>query len=81
MSNSKVIAHVYIVRHGETQENRDKIIQGQLDTSLNSLGRKQARLVGDALKEIPFDAAYSSDLKRAVSVSELVRDLRYGLIG
>lgn len=63
-----LLARVYLVRHGETNENRDHIIQGQQDTLLNSLGLKQAELVGNALRSIPFDVAYSSDLSRAVSV-------------
>jgi len=63
-----LLARVYLVRHGETDENRKHIIQGQLDTLLSSLGLKQAKLVGNALRSIPFDMACSSDLSRAVSV-------------
>lgn len=64
-----VKARVYFVRHGETQSNRDGIIQGQLDTELNEEGREQAVLVANALGGIPFDYAFTSDLKRALSVS------------
>ena len=63
---------IYIVRHGETAENKQKIIQGQLDTPLNSEGEKQADLVGKALRDIPFDICYSSDLKRAVNTAERI---------
>ena len=63
---------IYIVRHGETEENTQKIIQGQLDTQLNSEGEKQADLVGKALHDIPFDVCYSSDLRRAVSTAERI---------
>lgn len=63
------IAHVYIVRHGETAENRQGIIQGHLDTQLNAIGEEQATLVADALKLVPFDIAYSSDLSRAAKAS------------
>lgn len=59
---------VYIVRHGETQENRDGIIQGQQDTSLNVIGLEQARMVGEALKDATLGVAFSSDLSRAVKV-------------
>ena len=59
---------VYIVRHGETQENKDGIIQGQRDTSLNAVGLEQARLVGEALKGAKLGVAFSSDLSRAVKV-------------
>ena len=56
---------VYIIRHGETEENLKIIMQGHLDTQLNETGKEQARLVADALREVAFDKAYSSDLSRA----------------
>ncbi|KAL1762132.1 histidine phosphatase superfamily [Schizophyllum commune] len=62
---------VYIVRHGETEENLKMIMQGHLDTQLNETGKEQAKLVADALREVAFDKAYSSDLSRA---RELVED-------
>ncbi|KAJ7217027.1 phosphoglycerate mutase-like protein [Mycena pura] len=63
---------VYLVRHGETQENRDGVFQGQLDTELNETGVRQARLVADALRSVHFDAAYSSDLRRALKTAEII---------
>ncbi|KAH9966824.1 histidine phosphatase superfamily [Russula dissimulans] len=63
---------IYIVRHGETEENKQKIIQGQLDTALNFEGERQADLVAKALKDIPFDACYSSDLRRAVDTAKRI---------
>ncbi|KAG6889829.1 hypothetical protein C0995_014306 [Termitomyces sp. Mi166 len=67
-----ILARVYIVRHGETQENRDGIIQGQLDTALNDVGLEQARIVGEKLRSVPFDIAFSSDLSRAVKTAETI---------
>ncbi|KAG6865919.1 hypothetical protein C0991_010420 [Blastosporella zonata] len=67
-----VLARVYVVRHGETQENRDGVIQGQLDTSLNEVGLKQARIVGEKLRSIPFEIAFSSDLQRASKTAEAI---------
>ena len=58
----------YIIRHGETNENRLGIIQGQMDTKLNDTGRHQAHLVGQAVKHINFHQAYTSDLERARKV-------------
>jgi probable phosphoglycerate mutase len=63
---------VYIVRHAETEENKQKIIQGQLDTILNSEGERQADLVAKALKDVPFDVAYSSNLKRATDTAKRI---------
>ena len=63
---------VYILRHGQTEENKQKIIQGQLDTALNSEGERQADLVAKALKDIPFDVCYSSDLQRATDTAKRI---------
>lgn len=64
-----VAARIYIVRHGETEANRQRIIQGQLDTKLNEAGIEQAKMTASALEKVPFEAAYTSDLSRAVQVS------------
>jgi bisphosphoglycerate-dependent phosphoglycerate mutase len=60
---------VYCVRHGQTAENLRGIIQGQLDTLLDETGIEQAAAVARALKDITFNAGWSSDLARAVDVS------------
>ena len=63
-----VIANVYVVRHGETEENKLGIIQGQLDTDLNSAGLTQVQRASEGFKATPFEMAYTSDLTRAVKV-------------
>jgi hypothetical protein len=55
---------VYLVRHGETKENRNGIIQGQMETQLNETGKVQGRQVAEALKTEEFDLAISSDAQR-----------------
>ena len=65
-------AVVLIVRHGETDENKQRIIQGQLNTVLNAVGLDQAQRVAGALRANPFDVAFSSDLNRAVKVERHV---------
>lgn len=72
LSKKRVVARVYLVRHGETQANRDGIIQGQQDTQLNALGEEQARIVGEVLKEEEFGFAFSSDLMRARKTAEAI---------
>ena len=59
---------IYIVRHGETDWNRTRRLQGQSDVSLNETGLEQSMLVGEALKDVPFVRAFSSDLQRALKV-------------
>ena len=56
---------LYIVRHGQTEYNKLGIIQGRgVDTDLNDEGRKQAQHFFAAYKDVPFDKAYISALKR-----------------
>jgi probable phosphoglycerate mutase len=67
-SDKTQVVSVYIVRHGETEENKLGIIQGQLDTQLNAIGWDQAEKTGESLKDIRFRIAHSSDLDRAMKV-------------
>lgn len=62
-------ARIFVVRHGETDANVQKIIQGHLNTRLNSTGKRQAEMVAEALRDVPFVAAFTSDLARASEVS------------
>lgn len=63
---------IYLVRHGETQENRNNILQGQTPGHLTDLGREQARLLGEKLKGKNFDAIISSPLLRAVETTRII---------
>ncbi|PIR65156.1 MAG: histidine phosphatase family protein [Candidatus Pacebacteria bacterium CG10_big_fil_rev_8_21_14_0_10_36_11] len=55
----------YLVRHGETQQNKNNIIQGHLDTDLNETGISQAQKLAEIFESIWLDNVYASDLKRA----------------
>jgi len=66
----------YLVRHGETQQNLEKIIQGHMDTVLNKTGIEQAKKTAEILKDINFDNAFSSDLKRAYQTAKLITQKR-----
>jgi broad specificity phosphatase PhoE len=57
---------------GETDGNRQKVLQGHVDTPLNDLGRDQARRAGVSLAEERFVAVYTSDLCRAVQTAEAI---------
>ncbi len=63
---------IYLTRHGETEWNEKKIVQGQSDIPLNEKGKLQAKQLGDELKETHFDAVFSSDLLRAKDSAEII---------
>ena len=54
-----------ITRHGETIQNKNKILQGQTHGKLSDLGLDQAKKLGLRFKDIKIDEIYSSDLNRA----------------
>lgn len=62
-----------LVRHGETELNRTKIIQGQGgDAVLNEKGQKQAQALGKFLSSESYTHIYASDLSRARETCELI---------
>jgi broad specificity phosphatase PhoE len=62
----------YIVRHGETDWNVQRKLQGQTDIPLNENGEAQAKEVAKKFKDIKFDLAYSSDLLRAKRTADII---------
>ena len=63
---------IYVVRHGETENNRKGILQGWLDASINDNGILLAELTGKALKDVAFDVVFCSPLKRAKETAEIL---------
>ena len=63
---------LYLVRHGETVDNANHIMQGQTPGELNEQGIKQAEELADRLKDEPIDAFVSSDLQRSIHTCELI---------
>ena len=64
---------VYILRHGQTDKNKEKVLQGRSDLPLNEEGRRQAEETGIYFRQngIAFDKVFSSPLSRAVQTAEL----------
>jgi len=65
------VTRALLIRHGETDWNREARIQGQLNVPLNEMGRAQARRLADRLRGEGIEAAYSSDLIRVYETAEI----------
>lgn len=61
---------IYLIRHGESVGNLNRICLGHTDLDLTELGHKQAKCTADALSDVKISAIYSSDLIRAVHTAE-----------
>ena len=66
------VTRICLVRHGETEWNAARRIQGQIDIGLNETGCRQAEAAGRWLKTAGIVALYSSDLKRAWITAEAI---------
>ena len=62
----------YLVRHGETEWNRNGRIQGYSDIPLNDRGRRQAKMLAKRLGGCSFSAVYASDLSRATRTARAI---------
>jgi broad specificity phosphatase PhoE len=68
------MTELLLVRHGETDWNRDQRFQGHADPPLNDTGRAQARALANDLAAERIDAIYTSDLARARETAELIAE-------
>ena len=68
------MTNLVLVRHGQSQWNLENRFTGNVDVDLTEHGRAEAKLTGDKLKKknIPFDAAFTSVLKRAEETLQII---------
>jgi len=71
---------IYLVRHGETDFNSSKIIQGITDNPLNKNGENQAQILRQTFENTNFDTAYSSHLQRAYLTTEIINNNKAPII-
>lgn len=64
------------VRHGETDFNAERRMQGHLDVPLSETGRVQAQAAAARLADEPIDKIYSSDLQRALETARIIHEGR-----
>lgn len=64
---------IYLIRHGETDWNKVKRLQGITDIPLNAYGIELAEKTAEGLKDVPFDRIYTSPLIRACKTAEIIR--------
>ncbi|AVQ45003.1 alpha-ribazole phosphatase [Clostridium botulinum] len=64
--------NIYLVRHGETEQNKRKNFYGKLDVGLNEKGEEQSYKVGEILKNVDFNKIYISDRKRTKETAERI---------
>lgn len=64
---------LYILRHGQTALNKERRLQGRMQTELNDIGIEQAKALRDILKtkNIEFDKIFCSPLERAIRTGEI----------
>lgn len=63
---------LYIVRHGETEWNKEHRVQGHTDIPLNSYGRHLAEETAEGMKSLRIDMGYTSPLRRAKETAQII---------
>ncbi len=67
---------LYIIRHGQTDWNLRRKLQGQTDIPLNEEGRREAKLERERIADLPLDICFSSPLVRARQTAEILLEGR-----
>lgn len=63
---------LFVVRHGETEWNKEEIFRGHIDVPLNENGRLQAKLAAQRLRDQKIQAIYTSPLSRAEETARAI---------
>ena len=65
---------IYLARHGETEDNARRVVQGSIDTPLNERGREQAQDLVEQVAGLGIAAIWTSQLARAAETARIVGD-------
>lgn len=64
--------NIYLLRHGETEQNLKRFYYGNLDVDITSKGIKQIEYISNKIKNVTFDKIYASNMKRAVYSASII---------
>ncbi|WP_432360065.1 histidine phosphatase family protein [Sporosarcina sp. UB5] len=67
---------IYVVRHGQTDLNKNRKMQGRIGLPLNENGIEQANALKEKLQKVDFDIVFSSPQERAVQTAEFITGVR-----
>ncbi len=71
------LKNLYVIRHGETDWNKNQKFQGQTDVKLNDTGREQAIALRPMMQQLQIESVYASTLSRAYETAEIaIQDLK-----
>ena len=65
-------SRIFLIRHGETNWNKEGRFQGQIDIPLNENGKDQARKTSEYLRNITFNKAFSSSMNRPFETAKII---------
>ncbi|MBI2195550.1 MAG: 2,3-bisphosphoglycerate-dependent phosphoglycerate mutase [Candidatus Levybacteria bacterium] len=68
------MARIFIIRHGETTDNKEQIFSGKRDVDLTEKGTREAKEIGEELKDEKITKAYQSSQLRSKHTLDLVLD-------
>lgn len=66
------VTKLYLIRHGETEQNKSGVLMGSTDTPLNDHGRMQALSLRERVNALEVDSIFASPLSRAAETASLV---------
>jgi len=69
------LTRLFLIRHGQSEWNKLNLIQGQKNTILTDLGKRQAMSLGHRLESENIDTIYTSDLSRAYTTAKIISDI------
>ena len=72
-------SRIFLIRHGETNWNKEGRFQGQIDIPLNDNGKHQAKKTFEYLRNISFNKAFSSSMQRPYETAQIILQNRKDL--